>query len=261
MDEDEAAPSGRLLHLTKHDLAQIPPAVAHEVLAKYDGLVRGFVRRFPRALLGARFDGDDLYNIGRVMLLQFWILYDPSRGRSEGGGSFQGWATFLFRQALAKIAKDLSSCREFPTLLVMTGERVFDDSTQGSSGRGVNPTTQAWITEQLTLDRSEDVDDAIDETFEIALFERALEELPPRQRFILDGLRQGRSTAQVAADLGISRQRVDQIRGPAMVALCRILRELRGEEDEIRPFDVEPEVDDDADLCSPGYRSPSTLVA
>lgn len=232
MDDEEAPAvrSQKLLHLTRGDLAQIPEARCKEILTQYDPLVRGFVRRFPRALFGPRFDAEDLYSLSRVLLLQFWLLYDPAR--DEGRGSFQGWASFLFRQVLAKISRDLQNNPELPILTEVSEERREPRGLVVGSLRG-------WMETHLTVDF--DPEAAMDEQLELALLERAMDELPGRQRFILQGVREGRTTAQIAEDLAITRQRVDQIRVDAMANLRRIIGELRGSDEESTEPDEEPD--------------------
>lgn len=251
-EEEEEAQAGtrsqKLLHLTRMDLGQIPARQAREILTQYDPLVRGFVRRFPRALLGPRFDADDLYSLSQALLLQFWLLYDPAR--DEGRGSFRGWASFLFRQVLAKIGRDLGTgLIEFS--MSFDGELT---TTRFPLGGMIEGRIDAWVIAHLSVE--EDIEAQMDVGLEMRLLDRALEELPARQRFILQGIREGRSTAQIAADLAITRQRVDQIRIDAMTNLRRVIGELRGTDDE----ELEAEEPEDP---APGQRgrSPATLVA
>jgi RNA polymerase sigma factor (sigma-70 family) len=262
MDEDDAAQprSQKLLHLTRSDLVQIPEHKALELLRQYDPLVRGFVRRFPRGLLGVRFDRDDLYSLAQVMLLQAWILYDPLRVDPSGTrGSFRGWATFLFRQALTKVSKDLYNN---PEVLFGTMSRDMEAETQHDMkkvGGFIVGSVVGWVSLHLTEEF--DPEDAVDNRLEVALFERALEAIRPRDRFILQGLREGRSTEAIGRDLGISRQRVDQLVRGAMDAIKREIAELQGEEDDFveTPEDTaEPEPEE---LRSLSRRPSATLLA
>lgn len=247
MDEDEEAQpnvrGGGLLPLGRSDLGLLEPRLAQEILVQYDPLVRGFVRRFPARLLGARFDEDDLYSLGRVLLLQFWVLYDPAR--DEGRGSFQGWATFLFRQAFAKVSKGLYRSPEIPC----------DFEALHSHPHVVGP-WEAWITLHLTADS--DPQGEVEKRQQVELYERALAHLPPREQFVLRGIQEGRTTGQIGADLALTRQRVDQIRVRAMQALRKHLVLLH-EQPEDEPEDgLEDEATQDG-ANSPGWAAEATL--
>ncbi len=251
MDEEDEAQDGasahkwKFIYLARTDLAQVPPDVAREILTKYDPLVRGFVRRFPAALLSARFDEDDLYNVGRAMLLQFWAIYDPERGRTYGGGSFRGWATFLFRQAFAKIQRDLFQNPEIPSDVgdPRLAEMVFEAGAGREDSRATGHSWArayvigggpAWARDNLTVEP--ELEEALDDRRELARLDAAREALPARHRFIRQGLREGRTSEAIAADLGLSRQRVDQIRVDAM----RGLRVQLGLDDEDEEDDEDP---------------------
>jgi RNA polymerase sigma factor (sigma-70 family) len=219
MDEDDAAQAGarrqKLMHLTRDDLGQVPPAKARELLTKYEPLIQGFVRRFPARLLGAQFDEEDLRSLGQVMLLQMWLLYDPEQG------SFHGWATFLFRQSFGKILRDLQANREITTdLLVAPGSPAHGEGRSlgliGLVGYIVG-NHDAWLRDNTATEL--ELDEELDARREVEQLERALEQMTPRHRFVLQGIREGRTTEQIALDLGVSRQRVDQIREVAMEAL------------------------------------------
>lgn len=249
MDEEDEAQDGasahkwKYIYLARTDLAQVPPDVARAILTQYDPLVRGFVRRFPAALLGTRFDEDDLYNVGRAMLLQFWAIYDPERGRTYGGGSFQGWATFLFRQAFTKISRDLYQNPEIVCDVADPGMAEGPWINWADRRKEGHATAQAhviggfpeWARAHLAVEP--EFEEALDEQRELARLDAALEALPARHRFILQGLREGRTSEAIAADLGLSRQRVDQIRVDAM----RGLRVQLGLDDEDEEDDEDPE--------------------
>lgn len=238
MDEDDCGASRhRLYPFTKDDLARVPAREAREVLTKYAPLVQGFVRRFPRHYLGAHFDSEDLQALGQVLLLQFWVIYDPAKAP---GGSFQGWATFLFRQAFAKISRALSTGREIPIDLERAAQAA--GSSAGDSTRvafsGLVLGTDAWVRENLA--EEPEYDEAVRYRQQLELYERALARLTPRHRFVLEGLRQGRTTAQIAEDLGVIRQRVDQLHKIALAEVQTEVRRLMAADQELEE-DEEPD--------------------
>jgi DNA-directed RNA polymerase sigma subunit (sigma70/sigma32) len=107
----------------------------------------------------------------------------------------------------------------------------------------------AWARDNLTVEP--DLEEALDDHRELARLDAALEALPARHRFILQGLREGRTSEAIAADLGLSRQRVDQIRVDAM----RGLRVQLGLDDEDEEDDEDPEP-----VRSPRRRLAATLT-
>lgn len=235
MDDDTEGRNGprrqKLLHLTRDDLAQIPDKQARELLAQYEPLIRSFVRRFPRGLLaGAQFDADDLYALGQVMLLQAWLSYRPEAAE---GGSFRGWATFLLRQRWGQLAGNLAADREVAAtdlfLLVERGAALTNADCRPFGG-AIGGHALDWADNALT--HTPALDDAVEQAQQVRLFEMALEDLTPRLRFVLEGVRAGRTTAEIAVDLGVNRQRVDQLREEAIREVRRTIARWRAEADE-----------------------------
>lgn len=234
MDEDDnGVGRHRLYPFIKADLSKIPAREAREVLTKYAPLVRGFVRRFPRTHFGAQFDAEDLDALGRTLLLQFWAIYDAEKAP---GGSFQGWATFLFRQVAIKITRALTYTRDvscdFEALLVT---RKQDQKWGTTLPPGLVLGVDAWIREHLA--EEPEYDEAVRYRQQVELYERALERITPRHRFVLEGLRQGRTTAQIAEDLGVIRQRVDQLHKIALAEIRTEIARLSGADEELEDED------------------------
>lgn len=195
----------------------LPPALCRKIVDKYRNLLRGAVRQFPRSLLRVGMLGeDDLEQLATIILLQSWRLFRP-----EMGGSFQGWALYRIRQRFSKIQRDLRLLAEH----------------------------EAHLSVMLSSEVSYEIDVA--DFLRTRKLERAIEALPSRKRFVMESLRRGRPAEVIAEDLGISRQRVDQLRKSAMDTLREVLRHEVAE----AGVDADDEVEDDEDGADQGPTS------
>lgn len=209
----------RYMHLWREGFGhgRVSEREAREVLAQHRHLIIGAVRKFPRALLERGLLGeDDMIQLASVVLIQSWANFNAETG------SFRGWALFCIRRRFARIREDIERLIEHEV------EERHADAQHRSGGiqaqQDSNLVCEMPATGWDALDeRPEDFEEALAERQRLELLETMIERLPRRQGFILRGLRDGRQLEDVAADLGITRQRADQIRKVAIDSVRAML--------------------------------------
>jgi RNA polymerase sigma factor (sigma-70 family) len=164
-------------------------------------LVKACARRFTPASLPASIDRDDLESVAWQALIEAEATFDPKRG------PFDAWAWLKMRGAV----KDEVRRQRFGK---RAGERgdVGEPLSADSAGQYETPDGSAsvWDHHGLVDRRSSSVSDAAEA--------RAMlsdKRLSARERFVIAGKAIGRRDTEIAADLGVTVRRVQQIKTDA----------------------------------------------
>lgn len=172
-------------------------------MTEFAALVKSMAFRFKHRVNG-RYTFDELVQIGYIALWKAIERHDASKGMKFGV-----WAHRLVGQAFRQVAKRMHVTSRFPWQMMMP--------IDSEDGRG----------EEVIEGENADPGDAIDHYRECEELREAILALNDRQRLVLDrrySLEQ--TNAEIAADLGISRQRVHEIEKNALRLLRQQMEEL-----------------------------------
>ena len=167
---------------------------------------------------------EDLLGEATTGLLEAVRRFDPDRGFR-----FMTYAVWWVRRALVRAVATQSRNVRIPRhrasasgdeALAWPREISLTDDGESDTPRGF---------EDLLDSGDEPLDETVHRNQECSAVRAALDELPDRQRYVLEerfGLRtdEGRTLLDVAGDLGVTKERVRQIEGQALGKLERALR-------------------------------------
>lgn len=240
-DEDDAeGPRPFVWGIWKKQSLEHIRDVADTVLEQNKGLIGLFLRK-TKLPPNAAFTHEDLHNVYRVVLLQAYASYDPSRG------AFSTWAHLWLNQAAMDVVRrvvgrtrpeqsayiralrekrqenDLAAGRTPVTTQEPLTDRERDAlaasvyrqfiSLQASRGQKTKTSEDRTLEETLRVDREDAVEaeEQIDEDRARRWLYAKLGNgvLTERERTVMQGTLQGWSFTQIGRMLGVSRQCVD----------------------------------------------------
>jgi RNA polymerase sigma factor (sigma-70 family) len=151
-----------------------------------------------------RANADDAMSEARQALLRAADRYDARKG------DFAPFAARAIRNALNSLyAKQLRLSKLFP--------KSLDDPPRWSSSNQIDPPTA-----QLSLragDSRQDVRKQVRLRETTAVIAEVMNILSPRERLVIEAMRQGKSLTEIGETMGISKQAVHKISAPALLKL------------------------------------------
>jgi RNA polymerase sigma factor (sigma-70 family) len=158
-----------------------------------------------------RANTDDALSEARQALLRTADSFDPRKG------DFAPFAARAIRNALNSLyAKQLRLSKLFP-------KSLDEPPRWGSTGQSETSTSQNSLS---ASDSSQDVRKQVRLRETTAVIGEVMNILSPRERLVIEAIRQGKSLTEIGEAMGISKQAVHKISAPALVKVREKLRIL-----------------------------------
>ena len=220
-DDDEGCKTGerprsrRWLHLRVVSLEGIDDATARRVLSEHGRLVVHLARQYK---LPARSHGpltiEDLIAIGRVVLLQSWVEFDPARG-----AKFSTWAALILRQTFTYLIRESNARTSAHDRRVVLAPISFEELEHHGLDRMGGSAEALYQLTRDSIDHDPDLDARTEDRRRVAWLRGCIADLlTERERDVLFAVLEERKV-EVGAKLQITRQRVEQIYTGAVTKL------------------------------------------
>lgn len=195
-------------HLRMLSLEGMDERTAAALLKQYGRLVEHLARRTRSRFSRPGYspiDYEDFVSIGRAVLLQSWVDYDATRG-----ATFVTWAALNIGRAFYELTREFISANRRAQFrpIILSGD--------ASASRGGGRVDSADVKLFDCLSNAKDAidDTAMDKDRKVCWLETVLETpgiLDSRERVVLQRQREGVTLQAIGDELGITRQRVEQI--------------------------------------------------